>query len=178
MPSAHIVLVGLPGVGKSTIGAALSHRLRRAFLDFDVEISRREGKSISEIFAEEGEAAFREYEMQLTRELAGQRGRPMILSPGGGWVTNEGAIELLRPPSVLVHLRATAEFATGRVLRSPKLRPLLNQGDPLEAMERLWNARRELFERADFAVDVEALDIQGVTDRVVELAGQGSSGLG
>src|SRR5215207_8822569 len=64
----HLILVGLPGVGKSTVGAAVAERLGRPFLDFDAEIERREGKSVADIFAERGEAAFRDLERALTEE--------------------------------------------------------------------------------------------------------------
>jgi shikimate kinase len=173
---AHFVLVGLPGAGKSTVGIALSHRLRWPFLDFDIEISRRAGKTVAEIFAHEGEPGFRKREMDLTRELVGTR--PQVLSPGGGWVVNEGAVALLRPPSRIIHLRVSPEFALARIQRSRTVRPLLTSPDPLAVMRRLWEERGGLYNQADFVVDAENLDTKRVTDIVVDLAARDASGLG
>jgi len=78
----HIILVGLPGSGKSSVGRAVAAKLGRTFLDLDHEIERREGRSISEIFGENGEAYFRAKELSLTKEL--QQVGHMILAPGGG----------------------------------------------------------------------------------------------
>ena len=77
----HLVLVGLPGSGKSTVGRAVAKRLSRPFLDFDAELERRAGISVARIFAERGEAAFRGLEYSLTQELAAAP--PMVLAPGG-----------------------------------------------------------------------------------------------
>src|SRR5262245_7005502 len=82
----HVILVGLPGSGKSTVGAAVADKLSRGFLDIDVEIERREGRSVSQIFAERGEPYFRQMELAITEELA-MMGN-MIVAPGGGWVTS------------------------------------------------------------------------------------------
>ena len=75
----HLILVGLPGAGKSTVGSALARELDRSFLDFDSEIARREGMSISEIFAQKGEPTFRMLEHTLTEELREHGG--MVLAP-------------------------------------------------------------------------------------------------
>ena len=78
----HIILVGLPGAGKSTVGALLGAKLGRTFLDFDAEIERREGMTIAQIFGERGEGSFRELERKLTAELKDLGN--MVLAPGGG----------------------------------------------------------------------------------------------
>src|ERR1700716_2849397 len=89
----HLILVGLPGAGKTTVGALLATALGRSFLDFDTEITRREGMSIPEIFGQRGEEHFRHLEHELTEEL--QEVGNMILSPGGGWVTHAETVALL-----------------------------------------------------------------------------------
>src|SRR6478609_11259679 len=93
-PSPHLILVGLPGVGKTTIGKAAARQLGRRFLDFDQEIERRAGLDVREIFRLKGEDHFRDLEFELTEELSGTSG--MILSPGGGWITQQRSVELLR----------------------------------------------------------------------------------
>jgi shikimate kinase len=172
----HLVLVGLPGAGKSTVGRQLAKRLGRPFLDFDIEIERRSGLTVSRIFAEQGEAAFRALELSLTRELVGAP--PMVLAPGGGWVTNEGVMALLRPPGRIVHLRVSPAEALRRLLRSRVPRPLLRQANPSVVIERLWEQRRGLYKEADLELDVENLTSQQVMDSIVALAHVGAEGVG
>src|SRR4051794_6574821 len=82
----NIILVGLPGVGKTTTGRMVARNLHWPFLDFDTEIEHREHASVSEIFAKKGEAYFRELEQSLSEEMATRSGT--IISAGGGWITN------------------------------------------------------------------------------------------
>jgi shikimate kinase len=164
----HVVLVGLPGAGKSTVGRAVAKALGRPFLDFDVEIERRTGRSVARFFAEQGEAAFRALEVDLTRELAAAP--PMVLSPGGGWVTNSGVMALLRPPGRIIHLRLSPAEALRRLSRSRVVRPLLQHADPAAAMQALWDARADLYNAADLVVDVEAVASQQLTEKIVALA--------
>lgn len=172
----HIVLVGLPGGGKSTIGRAVAERLGRPFLDFDHEIERREASSVARIFAERGEAAFRALEVSLTRELVAAP--PMVLSPGGGWVANEGVMEMLRPPARIVHLRVSPAEAVRRLSRARIVRPLLRDRDPLAVLTGLWDRRAGLYARADLEIDVELVDNQRVISDVVALAYDLTPGLG
>lgn len=170
----HIVLVGLPGSGKSTVGRAVAARLGWPFLDFDVELERRAGASVAQLFATRGEASFRELELELTRELRG--GAPMVLAPGGGWVTNPVAVGLLRPPATLVHLRASPEVAMARMGGSLADRPLLRVADPLAELHRLAASRGVHYAVADLVLDVDVLGIQDVTELVVRVAHDGGSG--
>ena len=172
----HIVLVGLPGAGKSTIAKSVAERLGRPFLDFDTEIERREGLSVARIFAERGESAFRAMEVALTRELVAAP--PMVLAPGGGWVTNPGVVELLRPPARIVHLRVSPAEAVRRLSRARIIRPLLRGTDPLSAMQALWDRRAGLYSSADLEIDVELVDNQRVINAVVALACDLTPGLG
>ena len=98
----HLILVGLPGAGKSTVGRGVAERLARTFLDFDLEIERRQGKTIAEIFGEKGEGHFRQLERALTEELRLMGN--MILAPGGGWVSSPEVVGMLRPPGRLIYL--------------------------------------------------------------------------
>ena len=93
----HIILVGLPGAGKSTVGTILAQKLGRTYLDFDIEIERREGMPIAQIFGELGEGGFRELELKLTEELKDLGN--MVLAPGGGWITQPQVVALIRPPA-------------------------------------------------------------------------------
>ena len=165
----HLILVGLPGSGKSTVGALLAERLGRPLLDFDAEISRREGMSIPELFGQKGEGHFRELEHELTRELTELGG--MILAPGGGWVTRPDNLRLLRPPGRLIYLRITTSVAVQRMGASTTDRPLLNRPNPRGELDRLLSARIGAYESADLVLNVDHLDPQQVTDRIVEQLG-------
>lgn len=160
----HLIFVGLPGAGKSTVASMLARRLGRTFLDFDAEISRREGLSVAEIFAQLGEPAFRRMEHALTVEVAMFGG--MVLSPGGGWVTQPDTVRLLRPPARLVYLKISPAGALRRMGRKVAGRPLLLRPDPGGELERLLAARRAVYESADLVVDVENIGSQRVMDNI------------
>jgi len=165
----HLILVGLPGAGKSTVGALLSERLQRTFLDFDAELERREGMPVSQIFGERGEAGFRLLEKGLTEELT-QFGN-MILSPGGGWVSDPAVVALLRPPAIMVYLRLRPEAALQRLGGSSAGRPLLNRPDPLAELKKLFELRRSAYQSADIEIGAELLTAQQVTDQIVTKLG-------
>lgn len=162
----HLVLVGLPGVGKTTIGRGAAKSLARRFLDFDAEIERREGMPVREIFRERGEEHFRELEAALTRELSATGG--MVLAPGGGWITQEASVELLRQAGTIIYLRAAPETVARR-LRRVETRPLLAGRDPLAGLRELYEKRREAYETADAVLDTERLSRQQLIAKVVEL---------
>jgi shikimate kinase len=163
----HVILVGLPGAGKTTVGKLLARQLDRTFLDFDQEISRREGMTIPEIFAMHGEPRFRDLERQLTGEVA-QLGH-MVLSPGGGWVTQPDVVALLRPNATMVYLSVPPALALKRMGLKAAGRPLLHRPNPRGELERLLEMRRAVYESSDHVLSVERLDPQRVADRIAAL---------
>lgn len=163
----HLVLVGLPGSGKSTVGAMLGARLDRPFLDFDAEIERREGMPISQIFGERGEAAFREMEAKVTGEVKALGN--MVLAPGGGWITDPIAVALIRPPAIMIYLRVRPETALRRLAGSVGTRPLLNRPDPLAEINKLLEQRRAAYQSADHEIGTELLTPEQVTNQIVAL---------
>jgi shikimate kinase len=163
----HLILVGLPGVGKTTIGRAAARQLSRKFIDFDEEIEKRSGMNIREIFRLKGEDHFRALEFALTKELSSSGG--MVLSPGGGWITQPGSVELLRSAGRIIYLRASPE-AVAKRLKRVETRPLLAGRDPVVALRELYARRRALYETADVVLDTERLARQQLITKLVELA--------
>ena len=168
----HLVLVGLPGAGKSTVGRSVAARLGRPFVDLDAEIEARGGRTISELFRDDGEEAFRGLEREATAALVGTA--PAVVAPGGGWMTRAETVELLRPHAVLVYLRVTPEAALRRLGPGVAKRPLLNGGDPGAALTALAAAREPLYQTADRVIDTEVLDLQEVIDSLVHMASGGA----
>jgi shikimate kinase len=170
----HLVLIGLPGAGKSTVGRRLAKRLKVAFFDLDAEIEMRTHRPVASIIRTDGEAAFREMEHKVTAELASAE--PAVLAPGGGWVTRPDTVALLRPPARLVHLRVTPETAVRRLGSGRVARPLLDGSDPQSALALLEAARRSAYGSADWVVDTELLTVQRVIDIIVELVSAPGAG--
>ena len=163
-----IVLVGLPGSGKSTVGPLLAEQLGAAFLDLDQEIERRQRMPVSEIFASKGEEAFRGMERTLTQELAG---RPaMVISPGGGWMADPENVALLRPPARIIHLVVSVPTALERLGSEINRRPLLAGPAANDRLKALAAARLPLYSRADSEIDTENLTPQQVVSFGLRLA--------
>lgn len=170
----HLILVGLPGAGKTTVGRAVAEKLGRSFLDFDEEVERREGMPVAQIFGAKGEHGFRALEQKLTKELAKTSG--MIVSPGGGWMTNPDVVALVRPPALIVYLRLRPETALARLGAERATRPLLMGPDPLGELKKLLVERGPAYETADQTVNSELLPLQGVIEAVAKLTGEKSVG--
>jgi shikimate kinase len=148
----HVVLVGLMGVGKSTVGRRLAKELDRPFADLDEQVELAEGRTIPTLFRTGGEPAFRAAEAAALADLVA-RPSPLVIAAGGGVVTGEGNRRLLAETFV-VWLRASAGFLAGRT--DPTHRPLLAGGDAEGSLTRLLGEREDLYESvADVSVDVE-----------------------
>jgi shikimate kinase len=165
---AHLVLVGLPGAGKTTVGQQVAAMIGCPFMDLDHEIQRRQGRTIAQIFAAQGEPAFRQLETALTRELATHA--PMVIAPGGGWAADPHNVALLRPPARLVHLLVSPETALKRMGADTAVRPLLSGADPLDQLRQLARRRLDSYAAADWVVNTEHHDLHGVIAQVAGLA--------
>jgi shikimate kinase len=149
-----IALVGLPGVGKSSVGRRLAAAMNLPFRDADEEIERAAGRTISEIFAERGEAEFREGERRVIARLLEEP--PHVLATGGGAFMNSETRQLIKERAVSVWLRADLEVLARRVARK-NTRPLLAGDDPLAVLQTLAEQRDPIYGEADITVDsVEA----------------------
>ena len=163
----HLVLIGLPGAGKSTVGRLVAERLQASFVDIDSILIRKEGKPITMIFAEKGEPAFRDMERKEVEVALGNE--PAIIVPGGGWAAQPGALEGARPHGYVIYLKARAELAAGRAAPSGT-RPVLMGADPVEQMRELFKAREPFYELADATVQTEAKTPDQLASEVVRLA--------
>jgi shikimate kinase len=152
MAERHVVLVGLMGTGKSTVGRRLAREMDRPFADLDEQIELAEGATVPRLFREQGEAAFRAIEATLLADLVAHPA-PLVIAAGGGVVTGVANRRLLAATFV-VWLQASPRFLAGRT--DPTHRPLLAGGDAQRRLARLLEQRRALYEEvADVTVDVE-----------------------
>lgn len=146
-----IALVGLMGVGKSTVGRRLAKRLGLPFADGDVEIEAAASMTVSDIFASLGEAEFRAGEARVMKRLL--EGPRMVLATGGGAILNEETRAALKANAVTVWMRADLKTVAERVQRRDT-RPLLRGRDPLQALTAMAEARYPFYGMADVTVDV------------------------
>jgi shikimate kinase len=144
-----IVLVGLMGAGKSTVGRRLAERLGLPFKDADHEIETAAGKTIPEIFADHGEAYFRDGERKVIARLLDSGAA--VLATGGGAYVNPGTRDLIRKKGIAVWLKADLPLLMRRVSRRSN-RPLLKNGDPEGVMRRLIEERYPIYAGADVTV--------------------------
>ncbi|HYX81404.1 MAG TPA: shikimate kinase [Gemmatimonadales bacterium] len=163
----HVVLIGLPGAGKTTVGRIVADRLHAGFVDIDTILVRKEGKPISMIFAEKGELAFRD--MERKEMDAALSHEPAVIAPGGGWAAQPGNLDVAKPRGYFVYLKARAEVAASRAEPSGT-RPVLMGDDPVARMRELLQTRDPFYARADATVQTEAKSAENVAAEVVKLA--------
>jgi len=161
-----VVLVGLMGAGKTSIGQRLARRLGLAFVDADHEIELAANCTISEIFARHGEAAFRTGERRVIARLLDAP--PHVLATGGGAFMDASTRERIRARGISVWLRADIETLVARVGRRSH-RPLLAGGDPRAVLERLIAIRHPIYAEADIVVDSQPGAPDGLVETLVRL---------
>jgi shikimate kinase len=162
----NIALIGFMGAGKSAVGKALAAAAGMDFIDLDNMIEEQAGKSISEIFARDGEASFRLIEAAIANDAAGRENT--VIACGGGVVLDQANIEALRRNAVIIYLAAEPSTMLRRVLNSREKRPLLQTIDPAAAMDDLLKHREPLYEAAaDRIVNTSDLDIGGVVQNIL-----------
>jgi shikimate kinase len=145
-----VVLVGMMGVGKSSIGRRLAARLAIPFVDADTEIEKAAGMSISDIFARHGEADFRGGEARVIARLL-ETG-PQVLATGGGAVMNEGTRAAITSKGVSIWLSAEFDVLMRRIAKRREDRPMLQTGDPAETLRQLLKVREPVYALADLTI--------------------------
>jgi shikimate kinase len=159
-----LVLIGLMGVGKTTVGRRLAKALHVDFRDADEEIERAAGRSVSEIFDDFGEAAFRDGERKVIARLLDQP--PMVLALGGGAFVDPETRAQVKARALSVWLRADVNTLVRRVARRDS-RPLLRNGDPHDILQRLLETRTPAYAEADIHVDASAGSHQATMDAIL-----------
>ena len=149
----NVYLIGMMGAGKTTVGHLLAKNLGYGFLDTDSVISQAAGKSISEIFATEGEAAFRELETKILSEVSSYKN--LIIATGGGIILNLFNWSYLRH-GIVVWLDVPVEVLYSR-LQGDRTRPLLQDSNPLAKLKTLLAERKSLYANADVHISIDGL---------------------
>jgi shikimate kinase len=159
----NIILIGFMGCGKTTVGLRLSYRLRMPVEDTDKLIEKNTGKSISEIFATDGEEQFRRMETELLESIS-RRNYPRIISVGGGTPVNPQNRVLLKKCGKVIYLRIRPETVFER-LKTDTTRPLLQCEEPLAKIKQLLDDRSEAYEEcADLIIDADELSVDDIVN--------------
>lgn len=165
----QIVLIGLPGAGKTTVGALIAEKLGCPFVDIDAVIVRRMQMPVSRIFAELGETRFRAIERETVNDALAAE--PSVIVPGGGWAAQEGNLAPVRDSAFVVYLKCMVTTAVKR-LEGGTSRPLLTGEDPVDTMRKLMLAREPWYQQADVEVKNDMRTAQQTADDIVVLARQ------
>ncbi|CUU36810.1 MAG: 3-dehydroquinate synthase [Armatimonadetes bacterium] len=162
----HLFLVGNMGAGKSTVGALLARRLGRPFFDLDLVVEQTTHKTIPQIFAEEGEARFREMEAHLLKQLAAHP-TPSVIACGGGAILSEANRQVMRQHGWIVYLKASVETLLSRI-PDATTRPLL-QPDPAEKLQAIAAQREALYQQADWILPTDGKTPEQVVEPLARL---------
>ena len=163
----HVLLVGLPGSGKTTVGRLLADGLPAPLIDIDGLLVREMGMPVSQIFGMVGEARFREMERDAV--TAAQSGSPGVIVPGGGWAAQPGQLDAVKPASLVIYLKCQPLTAAKRS-QEGEVRPLVAGVDPGQRMRALLEEREPFYLKADHQVDAERDSAEAVAAAILQLA--------
>ncbi len=163
----NIALIGFMGTGKTAVGQLLAKKLDRKFIELDSLIEQKAGKSIPDVFQQDGEIAFRELEIEVTKEVA--REKKAVITCGGGLVLNKINIDRLKQESVIVYLTASPGIILKRVASEKGRRPLLEVDNQLKTIGEMLKFRKPFYElAADITVNTSKLDINAVAEQIID----------
>ena len=169
----RVLLVGFMASGKSSVGSELASQLAWDFEDFDTVIEARAGKSVSQIFAEGGEAEFRRIESGVAEELLTRS--DTVLASGGGWPAQPGSWKMVPEDTLSVWLRVSPAVAVRRASQEGSTRPLLKGGDVTDRATALLLAREASYRRAQYTLDSEQYGPPELASEIMKLmTGQGT----
>jgi len=162
-----IALLGLRGAGKSSVGRALAENLKRPFVELDALVEEQAGMSLAELFELHGQAYYRRVERQALESVL-HEGGPVVLSTGGGLVTEPRTYELLQSCAETVWLRATPEDHWQRVVAQGDTRPMQGNDEAFAHLCLILQERERLYEQAGFTVDTSATPLEEVCGQLTE----------
>jgi shikimate kinase len=162
----NIALTGFMAVGKSAVGRSLARRLNLRFVDLDKAIEKAAGMKVQEIFRRKGEPYFRSLEKQILAQTLQQNGQ--VIATGGGAVTDEENLRLLREKTILVCLTASAD-AIHRRVGTVSRRPLLRGGDVKIRITELLHQRAPSYARAHASIDTTDLTVDQAAEKIIAL---------
>jgi shikimate kinase len=167
----NVALVGFMASGKTVVARRLARRLGKKLVELDALIEQRASKTVARIFAEDGETAFREWEIALVKEVA--TGRDQVIATGGGVVLNKINIDRLRQGSIIVYLEALPPAILRRTQSSATVRPLLAGEDKATTIEKMLLLRQPYYDQAaDIRLDTSLMTVDAVADQIVKLLKQ------
>ena len=160
----NLALIGFMGTGKTTVGRLVAEQLGFDFLDTDELIQSRTGRTIADIFAKDGEPAFRVLEKQIVQELSARE--KTVISTGGGLPTNSENLDALKSFALVVCLWASPEKIWERV-RHQSHRPLLHDADPQKKIRELLAVREPFYKQADVLINTDLRSVREATQQIV-----------
>ena len=161
----NVVLVGFMGTGKSAVGKLLARQLDRPFIDLDRKIEQKAGRTVQQIFAQDGEPAFRRLEAEAVREAAALKEH--VIATGGGVMCDEKNVQALKASGVLICLTASPDVILERTSASSVSRPLLAGADPKERIETLLKLRAPYYAQSDWTIDTSNRPLQEVVEEIL-----------
>lgn len=163
----HVVLVGLPGSGKSTVGHLAAEKLGAPLIDIDLLLVREMGMPIAQMFGMVGEVKFRQMEREAVRTARTREG--CVIVPGGGWAAQPGELDAARADSLLLYLKCDAKVAANRTEQGQD-RPLIMGSDPEQQIRKLLAEREPFYHLADYVLEAGKLSAEKVAEEVVQHA--------
>ena len=165
-PDLNLYLVGFMGTGKSTVGRQVAKQLGFHFLDSDHEIEVRQGRTVAKIFAEDGEARFREMEREFIER--GHPGQQTVVACGGGLVVPPGMLDLLRQRGIVICMHAPIETILQRTMHTTH-RPLLQVDDRETRLRELYAQREEIYRRTGTMVLTDKRPMREIAAHVLRV---------
>ncbi|MEO8030608.1 MAG: shikimate kinase [Gemmatimonadota bacterium] len=163
----HLVLIGLPGSGKSTVGKLVADQLGAPFIEPDTILVRKMQMPVARIFGMHGEASFREMERQAMESALS--GPPSVIAPGGGWAAQPGQLDEAMTKSCVIYLKVMIGTAAKR-LAGDDTRPLVSSADPVGSIRGLLKDREPFYCRAEIEVKCDIKTAEQVAEEIVGLA--------
>ena len=163
----NIALIGFMGTGKTAVGQLLAKKLGKKFVELDLLIEQKAGKSIPDIFQQDGEIGFRELEIKVAKEVANKQ--DTVIACGGGIVLNKINTDRLRENARMVYLTASPGVILKRAVSEAGQRPLLEVDNPALTIREMLRFREPFYERAaDIVIDTSKLDTNAVAEQIIE----------